>query len=78
LHHYEKEFKKDTGQKLWQKPENYSSGNQLLSSARDVPTRPMPAYYSKAKGCKYGFGRNKFIDMSIMGAALFLVILIPM
>lgn len=65
-----KDFKKGTGQKLWQKAKKLiPGGNQLLSKRAEMfLPEQWPAYYSKAKGCEvWDLDGRKYIDMSIMG-----------
>ncbi len=63
-------FKKGTGQKLWQKAKKLiPGGNQLLSKRPEMflPDQ-WPAYYSRAKGVYvWDLDGHKYLDMSIMG-----------
>lgn len=64
-------FKKGTGQRLWQKAKKLiPGGNQLLAKRAEMfLPEQWPAYYSKAKGCEvWDLDGTKYLDMSIMGA----------
>lgn len=65
-----KNFKKGTGQKLWQKAKTLiPGGNQLLSKRAEMfLPEQWPAYYSKSKGVYvWDLDAKKYLDMSIMG-----------
>ena len=64
-----KDFKKGTGQKLWQKAKKLiPGGNQLLSKRAEMfLPEQWPAYYSKAKGCEvWDLDGNHYYDMGRM------------
>ncbi len=64
-----RDFKKGTGQKLWQKAKKLiPGGNQLLSKRAEMflPDQ-WPAYYSRAKGCEvWDLDGVKYLDMGRM------------
>jgi len=64
-----KNFKKGTGQKLWEKAKKIiPGGNQLLSKRAEMfLPEQWPAYYSKAKGCEvWDLDGNHYVDMGRM------------
>ena len=65
-----KDLKKGTGQKLYQRAKKLIPGGTQLLSKRPEMFLPgeWPAYYSRAKGCEvWDLDGKKYTDMSIMG-----------
>ena len=63
-------FKKKTGQKIWQRAKKIIPGGNMILSKRPEMYLPnqWPSYFNRAKGCNVtDFDNNNFLDYFLMG-----------
>ncbi len=63
-------FKKNTGQKIWQRAKKIIPGGNMILSKRPEMYLPnqWPSYFNRAKGCNVtDFDNNNFLDYFLMG-----------